>query len=268
MLTEESRRIKGLYSIIMMLAFMLLITAYMQVEPVYAQFDFNAYLGAPILNEEIDGIIESEWDDAGHHPDISLDPQGTAEIWTKHDGTFLYIAMKFMADSSNPWVGFQFERTSHMSSGVDGAIFGHDRIGPNEYRDIFFGGFGKITTDSIQNGVGAISVDNSNLVTVELKKPLSSEDSVGNDIEWTPANTYALIIRWDSDGGGSSGGTTNHLSGYLGGSVRERTIFLNLDEIPEFTSLTLFVLIIAFTIIFLIIKKRLPLKTSKNPYTN
>jgi hypothetical protein len=63
-----------------------------------------------------------------------------------------------------------------------------------------------------------------------------------------------------SDGGGSSGGKTNHLSGYLGGSVGQRTIFLNLDEIPEFTDLTLFVLIIASTIILIIIKKRLPPK--------
>jgi hypothetical protein len=253
-------RMNGLTSLVLILVVILLVTAYVKVEPVYAQFDFNSYLGKSILDEEIDGIIGSEWDDAGNHPDISIDPQGTAEIWTKHDGTFLYIAMKFMADSSNPWVGIQYERTTHMSSGADGALFGHDRIGANEYRDISFGGFGSISTDSIQNGVGAISVGDSNLITVELKKPLNSGDSAGNDIEWTVGNTYTLIIRWDSNGGGSSGGNTSHLSG----SVRDRTILINLDEIPEFSGLTLFVSLIAFTIILIILKRQALLHISKN----
>jgi hypothetical protein len=253
-------RMNGLTSLVLILMVILLVTAYVEVKPVYAQFDFNAYLGKSILDEEIDGIIGSEWDDAGNHPDISINPQGTAEIWTKHDGTFLYIAMEFMADSSNPWVGIQYERTNHMSSGADGALFGHDRIGANEYRDISFGGFGSISTDSIQNGVGAISEGDSNLITVELKKPLNSGDSAGNDIEWTVGKTYTLIIRWDSNGGGSSGGTTSHLSG----SVRDRTILINLDEIPEFSGLTLFVSLIAFAIILIILKRRPPLQISKN----
>ena len=154
------------------------------VEPVYAQFDFNAFLGSSISDGEIDGVIGSEWDDAGSYAKIAIEPTGTAEIWTKNDGTYLYIAIEFDADSSNPWVGIQFERTSHMSSGADGAIFGHDRIGANEYRDISFGGFGSISSDANQDGVGAINVGTSNLVAIELKKPLSSGDSAGADIDW------------------------------------------------------------------------------------
>ncbi len=233
------------------LMMIVLATAYVIVEPVYAQFDFNAFLGNPISDGEIDGVIGSEWDDADNTPGIAIEPQATAEIWTKHDGTYLYLAMQFTADSANPWVAFQFDLTSHMSSGADGAIFGHDRLGANEYRDISFGGVGSISVDSIQDGVGAIQVDDSNLITVELKKPLSSGDTTEDDIDWTVGNTYTLIIRWDSNGGGSSGGGSSHLSG----DASNRTIFINTDEIPEFSVLTLFIVLAATAIVVIILKK-------------
>jgi hypothetical protein len=231
-----------------------LATAYAVVEPAYAQSDFDAFLGNPISDGEIDGVIGSEWDDAGNYPDIAIEPQGTAEVWTKNDGTYLYLALQFTADSANPWVAFQFDSTSHMSSGADGAIFGHDRLGANEYRDISFGGVGSISSDSTQDGVGSIQVDNSNLVTVELKKPLDSGDSAGADIDWTVGNTYTLIIRWDSNGGGSSGGDSSHLSG----PARDRTIFVNTEEIPEFSVLTLLVALAAVSSIVVILKKKVP----------
>ena len=237
----------------------LLATACLTVEVVYAQFDFDAFLGNPILDEEIDGIIGSEWNDAGSHPDITIEPQATAEIWTKHDETYLYIAMQFTADSSNPWVAFQFDLASHMSSGADGALFGHDRLGPNEYRDIYFGGLGSISVDATQHGVGAMSVGDSNLITVELKKPLSSGDSAGDDIEWTVSNTYTLVIRWDSNGGGSSGGSSSHWSGPVG----HRTIFINTNEIPEFSSLTLLIVLTATAILVTILKRRITYRFPK-----
>lgn len=90
--------------------------------------------------------------------------------------------MRFWADSSNPWVGIQYERTNHISPGADGTLFDHDHIGANGYRDISFGGFGSISTDAIQDGVGAIHVSDSNLIAVESKKPLNSGDSAGNDL--------------------------------------------------------------------------------------
>ena len=238
------------------LSFMIvvLVTAYATVEPVYAQSDFDAFLGSPIPDEEIDGVIGSEWNDAGNYPDITIEPQGTAEIWTKNDGAYLYLAVQFTADSANPWVAFQFDSTSHMSSGADGAIFGHDRLGANEYRDISFGGIGSISADSTQDGVGAIHVGDPNLITVELKKPLDSGDSGGADIDWTAGNTYTLIIRWDSNGGGSSGGDSSHLSG----PESDRTIFINTEEITEFSVLTLFVALAAVSMIVLIIRNKVP----------
>lgn len=251
MFSDNTSRINRLTFLSLILMVIVIATAYLTVEPVYAQHDFNAYLGSSISDGEIDGIIGSEWDDAGNHPDIALEPQGTAEIWTKHDGTYLYIAMEFMADSSNPWVAFQFDRISHMSSGADGALFGHDRLGANEYRDISFGGLGSISADSTQDGVGAIRVGAANLITVELKKPLNSGDSAGNDVDWDVDNTYTLIIMWDSDGGGSSGGSSSHSSS----SLRDRTVFINTNEIPEFSGLTLVVALIATAILIIILKK-------------
>jgi hypothetical protein len=264
MLFLNTGRINRLTFLSVLLMVTILATAYVVVEPVYAQFDFNAFLGNPIPDEEIDGIIGSEWDDAGNHPDITIQPQAMAEIWTKHDETYLYIAMQFTADSSNPWVAFQFDLTSHMSSGADGALFGHDRLGPNEYRDISFGGLGSISADAIQDGVGAIRVGDSNLIAVELKKPLSSGDSAGDDIDWTVGNTYTLVIRWDSNGGGSSGGGSSHLSG----SVEHRTVFINTNEIPEFSALTLLIVLTATAILVAILKRGTDLQISKKALLN
>lgn len=252
MLTDKTSRMNKLTSLFLTLSVLLLATAYVTVKPVYAQPDFNAYLGNTISDGEIDGVIGSEWDDAGNYPDTAIEPQGTAEIWTKNDGTYLYIAMQFTADSANPWVAFQFDSTSHMSSGADGAIFGHDGLGANEYRDISFGGFGSISADQNQDGVGAIHVGDSNLITIELKKPLDSGDSAGGDIEWSVGNTHTLIIMWDSNGGGSSGGSRSHTSGSGG----DKTVLINTDEIPEFPGSTLIVVLIAITVWVLILKRR------------
>jgi hypothetical protein len=87
-----------------------LITACATMPPVYAQHDFDAFLGNTISDNDIDGAIGSEWDDAGNYTNIAIDPQGTAEVWTKHDGTYLYMAVRFTADSDNPWVSFLFAR--------------------------------------------------------------------------------------------------------------------------------------------------------------
>jgi hypothetical protein len=251
--SKKTFRLNQLAFISAFLMAFVLVAAYGAVEPVYAQFDFNFFLGNTVSDEDINGVIGTEWDDAANYADIDIEPQGRAEIWTKNDGTYLYIAMQFTADSPNPWVAFQFDLTSHMSSGADGAIFGHDRLGENEYRDIAFGGLGSISADSIQDGVGAINIANSNLVTVELKKPLASGDLAGADIGWAAGNTYTLIIRWDSNGGGSSGGDSSHLSG----PARDRSVFINTDPIPEFSILTLIVALATTTIIVVILKKSL-----------
>ena len=67
--------------------------------------------------------------------------------------------------------------------------------------------------DSLQNGKGAIVVGSGNTVTIELKKPLNSGDTVGKDIAWVPGNVSSMVMVWDTDGGGSSGGMADHTGG-------------------------------------------------------
>ncbi len=253
MLSGKTRKNNRMFFLSFFVMVTALMTAYVTVEPVYAQADFNAYLGDAIPDGEIDGVVGSEWDDAGNYPGTTIEPTGTAEVWTKNDGTYLYIAMQFTADSANPWVAFQFDSTNHMSSGSDGAIFGHDGVGANEYRDISFGGFGVISSDASQDGVGAINVGGSNLITIELKKPLNSGDSEGSDIEWSVGNTHTLIIMWDSNGGGSSGGSSGHTGGFGG----DRTVFINTEVIPEFQGLALFAILVILAISVIVLRKRI-----------
>ena len=188
----------------------LLIASYATIQFAAAQTDFNAYKGTAIDDSQIDGAIGSEWDDAAKYAGVAIDPQGTATVWTKNDGTFLYIAYQFTADAGNPWTGVQFGGNGSMEGGADGALFGDDNYNIDGYVDIFMSGTGAAKADASQNGKGAMNVDSSNVVTVELKKPLSSGDTAGQDINWTVNETHTLVIIWDSNGRGSSGGATSH----------------------------------------------------------
>ena len=237
-----------------------LITACATMPPVYAQHDFDAFLGNTIDDTAIDGAIGSEWDDAGNYTSVAISPQGTAEIWTKHDGTYLYMAVRFTADSDNPWVSFLFGGTACMAADTDGALFGHDGYAVNGYRDISFNGFTEISVDASQDGKGAITVSASNLVTVELKKPLNTGDSDGKDLAWTEDSTYALIIMWNSNFYGASGGSVTHSDGPL----TDRTIFINPNAIPEFSGLMFAALLVATAISAILLKRRIPTKPMAN----
>jgi hypothetical protein len=238
----------------------LLIAACATTTPVSAQQDFNAYSGTTIDNSAIDGTIGSEWDDAGSYTNVAISPQGTADIWTKNDGTYLYMAVKFTADSNNPWVALLFGGTACMQSGADGALFGNDNYAANGYRDIFFNGYTEISVDASQDGTGAITIDSSNRVTVELKKPLNSGDSAGKDIAWTQDNTYSLIVMWNSKSYGASGGSVTHSYG----SPIDQTIFINSNVIPEFPGLIFTAIFVATAISAILLKKRMTAKPVAN----
>lgn len=177
-----------------------------------ATADLVAQKGAAIADASIDGTLGTEWNDAKSYTNIPITPSGTASIWVKNDGTNLYMAIQFTADSNNPWVALQMGATGSMNAGADGVLLGHDSYSANGYVDIEYDGAGPIIVDTTQNGKGAITVGTGNLVTVEIKKPLNSGDAAGADVAWTVGNTYSLVIAWDTNGGGSSGGTTNHRS--------------------------------------------------------
>jgi len=201
---------------------------------VFAQTSYlDAYKANPIADTSIDGTVGAEWDDAGHYTDVPIDPDGQyAEVWVKHDGTYLYMAIKFNPDSSDAWLALQLGTTGCMDSTADVAIFGHNNLEPNGYSDAYFDRK-TVVADASQDGVGAMSVNPGNFITIELKKPLDSGDSAGNDIAWTEGNEYSIVIAWDSDGGGSSGGLVSHRGGT---TPSVKTIFIDPlpPPIPEF----------------------------------
>jgi hypothetical protein len=249
-----------LTSLFLALTLGLLIPACATIIPVSAQQDFSAFLGNTIEDTAIDGTIGSEWDDAGNYANVAINPRGTAEVWTKHDGTYFYMAVRFTADTNNPWLALLFGGFTCMQINTDGALFGHDSYAADGYRDISFGGLGVISNDASQEGNGAISVGASNIVTVELKKPLNSGDSIGEDMAWMEDNTYTMIIMWDSNGGGSSGGSASH----SGGSATVRTVLINSKVIPEFPGLILAVVLVATAISAILLKKRIITKPMTN----
>lgn len=242
-------------SLMVLIAFL---ATYVAVNRVYAQEDFIAYKGAAIPDNEIDGIIGPEWADAGNYT-VAIDPSGTAEVWTKQDGTNLYMAINFTADSMNPWVALQLGTTGCMDSSADFAVFGDDNLSPNGYTDAHILSGTNVVADSVQNGVGAINVASGNLVTIEMKKPLNSGDTAGEDIAWTEGNIYNLVIVWDSNGGGSSGGSTSHRSGT---TPTGRSMLISGTPVPELTGMMLIAILIIATFSAAILARRMSSRRS------
>ena len=147
-----------------------------------------------------------------------------------------------------------------MAADTDGALFGHDGYAADGYVDIFFNGFTSISVDDLQDGRGAMTVDNPNIVIVELKKPLNSGDSDGKDTDWTEGNTYELIIMWNSNSYGSSGGSVTHSEG----SLTDRIIFINSNPIPEFPGLIFTTILVVTAIIAFLLRKRITVKPKVN----
>jgi hypothetical protein len=219
----------------------------------FAQQDCEAFRGSPIPDSQIDGIIGSEWDDAGSFTNVAISPWGVAHLWAKQDGTYLYIGLRFVADSENPWVAFQLGPSFCMSTAADGAVFGDDTLSANGYVDIHFTEGGMVpATDARQDGKGTISVNASKFVIVELKKPLSSGDAEGKDIDWAQGSICTLSIFWDSDGGGSSGGSASHMSG----TAEVKNMLISADPVPEFPSLILILSLMVLAVPAVILGKR------------
>lgn len=217
--------------------------------------DFDAYKGAAIPDGSIDGTIGTEWNDAGHYTNIPIDPSGTAEIWTKHDGTNLYIALRFTADSNNPWLTFQLGADTCMDNSADLATFGNDNLNADGFSDAYFDTGSSAAADTAPNGIGWMVVGVGNVVTLELKKPLNSGDTLGKDIAWTEGSTNNLAIAWDSNGNGSSGGTASHRSA----GVTGRKIFIDPIAIPEFPGwMLILVLFIVMVPVMFLAKKMIP----------
>lgn len=192
------------------------------------QTGFTAYAGSMLSDEQIDGVIGSEWDDAGKYPNASIFLSRTADVWMKHDNENFYLAYRFQADSSDPWTAVSLTSNSCMGANFDGALFGNNEYSADGYMDMYFGGIGVVHMDATQDGKGVIRVDSSNVTTVELKKPLSSGDSGGFDMAWSAGRSYGFRIMWDTDGDGSSGGRIPHQATGTG-----LTVYLSPEAVPE-----------------------------------
>jgi hypothetical protein len=217
--------------------------------------DFVAVRGASIPDSQIDGNIGPEWNDASSYTDVSIALQGIAHVWIKQDGTYLYLALEFLADSTDPWIALEFGNSACMSANADGALFNSDNFCPNSYSDISYTQNAGVASDECQDGKGAISVNASKFVSLELKKPLSCNDTPGKDVSWAEGNTYSILMTWDSNGGGSSGGATNHANQ----APPAQTILISSKPIPEFPypMLTLGVLIASISLVLLAYRKKL-----------
>ena len=219
------------------------------------QPDFVAVRGASIPDNQIDGNIGPEWNDASSYTDVSIAPNGIAHVWVKQDGTYLYLALEFLADSNDPWVALEFGNSVCMSANADGALFNSDNYCPNSYSDISYTQSAGVASDECQDGKGAVSVNASKFVSLELKKPLSCNDTPGKDVSWSEGNTYSVLMTWDSNGGGSSGGEANHALQ----PPAAQTILISSKAIPEFPypMLALGVLVAAVSLVLLTQRKKL-----------
>jgi hypothetical protein len=217
--------------------------------------DFVAVRGASIPDNQIDGNIGVEWNDASSYTDVSIAPHGVAHVWIKQDGTYLYLALEFLADSTDPWVALEFGNSACMSASADGALFNDDNYCPNSYSDISFTQYAGVAPDECQDGKGAVTVNASKFVSLELKKPLSCSDTSGKDVSWSEGKTYSMLMTWDTNGGGSSGGATNHVAQ----APVAQTILISSNSIPEFPYpiLTLGVLVAGVSLVFLTQRKKL-----------
>ena len=237
---------KVLCCIIMIVSLIILVSTCVTIGPVSAQNDFDAVLGNPIAESDIDGIIGVEWNDASSYTNVDISPKRTADFWIKHDGTSLYLAIRCTADCNNPWLALQFGTTGCHNTMCDGAIFGSDSYNTDGYRDIFFSASGSWnpTSDSCQDGFGAMSISSSNVVIVEMKKPLDCGDSDGEDISWSCDNQYSIVVAYDSNGGGSSGGSESHVM-YM---PTVRTVRVNPDPIPEIPGIIFVIILIGLAV--------------------
>jgi hypothetical protein len=74
-------------------------------------------------------------------------------------------------------------------------------------------------------------------------------------MSWSEGNTYSVLMTWDSNGGGSSGGEANHALQ----PPAAQTILISSKAIPEFPypMLALGILVAAVSLVLLTQRKKL-----------
>ncbi|NIN65976.1 MAG: PKD domain-containing protein [Anaerolineae bacterium] len=182
-----------------------------------------------VLDADLDGDPSTgAWEDA-----LSVviplengepDPIGSATLFVKHDGGYLYFRIDGFMDilwvstaGDHFWLGFQVSPTgtSHHGSGEwDGTFFGHSSFATQPVA-VDTNGFRRPPAEDASQDVigfmGSSGVAYPYPFTAEWKRPLSSGDA--DDLIYVAdgTTTYNFFATTDSNGGGSSGGNINHL---------------------------------------------------------
>jgi hypothetical protein len=157
--------------------------------------------GAPISAAEIDGVIGTEWNDAGGW--VSIDLGILNNIRAKHDSEYLYILLVIGDNTDNP-----FPEEAHDWAGVDFDLNGDEKtMGDPDSPDDFeycdyqiLGGEdwwgkgvgedrGSDTSVGGTNDVVAAKGFNTTHTIWEFKKKLNSGDTLGHDIAMDPTQT-------------------------------------------------------------------------------
>ena len=189
----------------------------------------------PVADADLDGNpATGTWADA-LSATIPLEngaasPYGSATLYAKHDGTFVYFRIDGSIDvpwvsagGNRFWLGMQVSPTgtSHHGGGTwdgtffglwDGSAYSPQPVYPPSAVDT--NGFLKPPSkDTVQDAVGRMRYSGSATpyaFTAEWKKMLTTGDA--NDLVLTAdgATTYNFFVTTDSDGGGSSGGSVGH----------------------------------------------------------
>jgi hypothetical protein len=79
--------------------------------------------------------------DAGNYTNVTINPQGKANLLVKNDDSNLYLAIIFSANTNSPWLGIVFSRAGYNTANAD-AVFGNDNFASNGYLDTRLGGIG------------------------------------------------------------------------------------------------------------------------------
>jgi len=220
------------------------------------------YSSVPVADEDLDGYSTTgAWDDANIYT-VDLEnrenpPYGTATVYLKHDGTYIYIRIDGKIDvpwidetSDHFWIGFQInpsETSGHHRSVQDTIFFGQ-----TSYSGITYpltpidthGGAKPPARDTSQDAYGMARYSGTAPpydFTAEWKRKLDTGDGEDVLLVADGTTTYYFYITTDSNGGGSSGGKIDH-----SGTTNHNTMRIATAAVPEFPLGTDILMAIAF----------------------
>ncbi|MFQ5866028.1 MAG: hypothetical protein ACE5IW_12445 [bacterium] len=191
------------------------------------------YSTTPVADGDLDGDPSTgAWSDASSYA-IPLEngagpPYGTATLYVKHDGTYVYYRIDGSVDVAwvsaavdHFWVGIVVSDsgTSHHGGGAtwDGTFLGESNYSPEPTyppTPVDTYGFGKPPAkDASQDALGAMQYSGPAApfsFTAEWKKALNTGDADDIALVADGATTYNFFVTTDSNGKGSAGGTIDH----------------------------------------------------------